>query len=179
MSPEFGIPCFVQFIQSLILPAQPYAERFFTVFTITFSTVFIADMPAGHMRIVPVTLSKFACKTGCKLLKHRRIRACIVALTEFVMSSLVIRSRYFRISFYHPCRKRACWSCKHDIIVLPAQHINDLIQFCKIIDFFWRLDLRPRKYIDRSTVDPGIFENAHIFFPDRFSPLVRVIISAV
>ena len=108
MSPEFGIPCFVQFIQSLILPAQPYAERFFTVFTITFSTVFIADMPAGHMRIVPVTLSKFACKTGCKLLKHRRIRACIVALTEFVMSSLVIRSRYFRISFYHPCRKRAC-----------------------------------------------------------------------
>ena len=41
------------------------------------------------------------------------------------------------------------------------------------------LDLRPRKYIDRSTVDPGIFENAHIFFPDLFSPLVRVIISAV
>ncbi len=68
----------------------------FTVFTITFSTVFIADMPAGHMRIVPVTLARLI--RAIKLLKHENW-ACIVALTEFVMSSLVIRSRYFRISF--------------------------------------------------------------------------------
>ena len=71
MSPEFRIPCFIQFIQCLIFFAQPYPERFFTIFTITFSTVLIADMPAGHMWIIPVTLGKFACKTGCKFLKHR------------------------------------------------------------------------------------------------------------
>ena len=127
MSPEFGIPCLVQLVQRLIFLPQPYTERFFTIFTVALAAVFVADMPASHMRIVSVTLCKLACKTGCKLLKYQRVRAGIVALTKFVMSAFVVCSCYFRITFYHPCRKCTGRSCKHDIIVLAAQHVNDLI----------------------------------------------------
>ena len=108
MSPEFGIPCFVQFIQCLIFFTQPDSESFLTIFAVAFSTILVADMPAGYMWIVPVTLGKLSGQTGCKLLKHKGIRASIMTLSEFVMSSLIISPCDLRITLYHPCRQRCC-----------------------------------------------------------------------
>ena len=135
MSPEFQIPCFVQSFYGSILFPQPDAECLFAILAVAFAAVFIINMPARNMFIASVSLCQLFCKCLRILLIDRRIRARIVSLSEFVMPSLIVCSCNFGIPLHHPCGKRSRGCGKHNVIILPAQHLHNLVQFAEVIDF--------------------------------------------
>ena len=89
MSPEFKIPCLIQCVDGLVLLFQPYAESFLTVLAVAFSAVLVADVPADYMRIGSVACGQLIDKGGSVFLKDEGIRAGIVAVSEFMMASLI------------------------------------------------------------------------------------------
>ena len=179
MAPEFKIPCLVQCVDGFVLLFQPYAESFLAVLAVAFSTVFVADVPADYMRIGSVACGQLIDKGGSVFLKNKGIRAGIVAVSEFMMTSLIVRSCDLRIFFEHPCRHCACGSGKHDVIALFAEHIDDVIKLGKIVFVLGRLKLRPGKDIYGGAVDACVTENPHVLAPDLASPLIRVVVPAV
>ena len=179
MAPEFQIPSLVQCFDCFVFILQPYTECFFTVFAVAFAAIFVADVPACYMLIIAVAFCQLFCQCFGIFLENRRIGACVMTLTKFMMTTFIVCSCYFRIFLIKPSRHSTCGSCQNDIIIFFAQHFHDFIQFIEIIFFFGRLDLRPGENIDGCTVDTRIFEIFHIFFPDFFGPLIRVIIPTV
>ena len=143
MTPELCIPSFIQCFDCFILILQPHSKCLFTVFTITRTTIFIVDMPAGHMLIVCITLSKLFNQCRCIFLIYGRIWTSIVTFSKFLFSALVIHSCHFRIFFDQPCW-HCCSRCSHDnIIVLSTQHFHNFIQLTEIIHIFRGLNLCP------------------------------------
>ena len=179
MSPEFCIPGLVHCIQCAIFFSQPYTESLLTVFTIAGSAVFIAYMPAFHMRVGSISFCKLRCQSCGVFPENLRIWTGIMALPEFMMLPVKIRTFYLRIFSCHPCRNSSGGSSKNNIVILLAQHLDNLIQFRKIIFFLGRLNFCPGKHIDGSTVDTGIPKDSHIFLPYFSRPLIGVIISPI
>ena len=110
---------------------------------------------------------------------YQRIRTSIMTLTKTMLSAFIIGTHYFRIFSDHPSRKCCCGSGKYNIIIFFRKHLYDLIQFRKVVFMLRRLNLCPGEYINRSAVDPRIFEDSHIFFPYFLRPLIWIIISSI
>ena len=179
MTPEFHIPGLIDRFDGSVLILQPNPEGLLTVFTVAFATVLIADVPAGHMGVMCITLSQFFYQSLGVLLEYQRVGAMIVPLTELVMPAKVIRSGNLGILLIQPCRHSTGGSSQNDIVVFLAQHLHDLVQLIKIVGILSRLDLCPGKHIDGSAVDTGILKVHHILLPDLLGPLVGVVVSAV
>ena len=131
------------------------------------------------MRIGSVACGQLIDKCCGVFLENKGIRAGIVAVSEFMMTSLIVRSCDLRIFFEHPCRHCACGSGKHDVVALFAEHIDDVIKLGKIVFILGRLKLRPGKDIYGGAVDACVTENPHVLAPDLASPLIRVVVPAV
>ena len=179
MAPELGVPGLVHCIQRAVFLSQPDTEGFLAVFTVAGSAVLVAHMPAFHMGIGGIALGKLRCQSHGILPEDLGVRAGIVALTEFVASALVVHALNLRIFSGHPGRKGSGGGGEHDVVILFAQHLDDLIQLGKIVSFLGGLDFCPGKYVDRGAVDAGILKNPHILLPNFLRPLIGVVIAPV
>ena len=123
-------------------------------------------MPAGNVRIASIAFGQLRCQRLRIFPVYWGIGTGIVPLSEFMLSAFIIRSCCLRIILHHPGRKRCCGCCEHNIILLTAEHVHNIIQLFKIIGFFRGLKPGPGKYIHRRAVNPRISENPHVFVPN-------------
>ena len=102
MSPEFHVPCGIHCMNRLIFILQPYVERFLTVITVAFCTVFIVDVPVGNVWIISIAFYEFGGECFGIFLVYKGIWAGVVTLTEVVLSAFVIRTHDLRVFLNHP-----------------------------------------------------------------------------
>jgi hypothetical protein len=94
---QFKKGAYEMILLSLIAQKETYGYEILTVLTKTLVSIFVADMPAGHMWIVCIALCQFICQFTRIMFKHKRIRAGIVTAAKFVLSSFIIGKHHFRI----------------------------------------------------------------------------------
>ena len=179
MAPELQIPSLVDGLDGAIFLFQPNAECLLAVFTVALAAVLVADMPAGHVRIAAITLCQLFGHSLCVLLEDQGIGARIVALTEFMLTALVIDPSNFRILLVHPGRHCSGGGGQNNVVVFLAQHVYDFVQLVEVVFLLRGLDLGPGENIDGCAVDASILEVDHILIPDFLGPLIGIIVTTI
>ena len=126
---------------------QPYTERFLTIFTIAFPTVFVRNMPCNDIIIILVTLCQFCCKCHRIFPVSRAVRAGIMTCSEFPLHAIMLDTQNIRVLSCHPRRMCTCRSCKADFQSVFFHILHDLVQFGKIISNLIRLQCSPAENI--------------------------------
>ena len=103
----------------------------------------------------------------------------IVAASEFPPAAFKIRSQDLGIPFGHPRRVGSGRGGHAHLQVIFTNQLHNLIQPFKMIGYLIGLKGRPAEYVQCHAVNPCETEHAHVLFPNRFVPLLRIIIAAI
>ena len=179
MAPEGRIPRSVQRIQCAVTLPQPDPESLFAVLTVTGSAVFVAYVPAHHVRIAAVALRQPVRQFVGIVLEDRAVGAGVVPSAEFMAAALVVHPGDLRVLAHQPRGHSTRGGGQHNLDIRLGEHIDDFIQLRKVVFFFRGLQLGPGEHVHRGAVDPGQIKQPQVFLPDFFGPLLRVVIAAV
>ena len=114
-----------------------------------------------------------------ELLVHGAVGAVVVALAELVAAALKVHPGHFGIILHQPSGHGSGGGGQHNVVILPAEHVDDVVQLAEIIGPFVGLELGPGEHIDRGGVDAGLLKQPHVLLPNLPGPLAGVVIAAI
>ena len=179
MSPESGIPGFVDGLDCLVLVFQPLPECPFAVLTVAFSAVFIGDMPGDDIIVGFVTFGQSGSQGRCIFAVGRAVGAGIVSAAEFTFQAIFVGPENIRIFAGHPGGMGTGGGGKTDLHAMFRDQFHNPVQLIKTVGILIRLQHCPAEDVQRDDVDVRQFQQAHIFLPGFFRPLFRIIVSSV
>lgn len=106
----------------------------------------------------------------------RAVGAGVVACPELAVNSVFIGAQNLRIFAGHPCGMGTGGGGEADLKTVVTRKCHKLVKTVKIPHIIVELKRCPGKDVQRYDIDMGQSEEAHIFLPDFFRPLLRIIV---
>ena len=102
MTPESGTPLIIQVFNSLVFLFQPVTKCFLAQRAVTFSTIFIGNMPQDHTRMCGNLLCQFLVNNMYLLSVNRRSITMIMSESKQRSVTCLIYTEHLRIFICHP-----------------------------------------------------------------------------